>query len=410
MTNLGQYTLQEELGRGGSATVYRATHGALGNQVAIKVLSPELSGDENARKRFTQEAQIASALEHPNIVRILDLDDDRGQIYIAMDYVSGGNLKKRSTEPGSLSQEGILHILGQVAEALDYAHSKGVLHRNIKPANILLAQDGSAHLCDFSLISLADASQPIPLLGSMVDTASYISPEMAEGKTLDGRADQYALVVVAYELLAGNLPFAGGSSTATALLHITRQPPDPCSFNPHLTGEVSEVLLKGLAKDPSQRYATCCEFSQTLATALESSQLRQYRELLAQSRSLLEVGKLGEARASLDSASKLLPDRPELLDAISEIEAASQSASQSAKNYEQVLTSWQTAQQNAKDVLALFPDYPDPLGIFAALDLRKPGWSLPGLRELALQVGLGLVLGLSLLSLVLNLAFRWITR
>lgn len=400
MTTLGQYTLHEELGRGGFATVYRATHGPLAISVALKVLSAALSGDENACKRFTQEAQTASALDHPNIVRILDLDDDQSQVFIAMEYIPGGDLKKRAALPGGLPHKELLRILAQVADALDYAHSRGVLHRDIKPGNILLDLDGSAHLCDFGLVRVAETPH-LTQLGSVVGTAAYISPEQAEGKALDGRADQYSLAVVAYELLVGELPFKGETSTAIALLHLTHQPPDPCSLNPQLPAEIGVALLKGLSKEPAQRCATCRDFVRGLETALEDSQRRRYRELLAESRSLLESGRTPEARTALDAARRLLLERPELQDALAELEAASRAA----ENYEQVLTSWQTAQRKAEDVLELFPDYPDHQDVFGPLGLRKLA---P--REVVLQVGLGLVLGLPLLGLMLNLAFRWITR
>ena len=402
MTKLGHYTLHEELGHGSFATVYRATHGALGNQVAIKVLSMGLSGDDIARKRFTQEAQAASVLEHPHIVRILDLDEDDGQVFIAMEYVAGSNLKKRLAEPTSLTQKDIFRILGQVSEALDYAHSMSILHRDVKPENILLALDGSAHLSDFGLVGVAEAAH----LGSVAGNAAYISPEQAEGKTPDGRSDQYSLAVLAYELLVGELPFKGDSSTATALLHVTRQPPNPRSINPQLADEVSEVLLKGLAKDPANRYTSCSDFTQTLVRTMEEGQHRQYRELIAESRSLLENGQISEARARLDMARKLLLERPELQDSISELEAASETA----ENYEQMLADWQTAQQEARNVLEVFPDYPDSEGIFVFMGLRKAGWSLPAPSEMILQTGLGLLLGLPLLGLIITLTFRWITR
>ena len=139
---LGKYTLHEELGRGGFATVYRATHGTLGTEAAVKVLSPSLAADEKARQRFIQEAQTASALEHPHIVRILDLDEAADQVFIAMEYLPGGDLKQRIQKQGALGEGEALGILRQVAEALDYAHARGVLHRDVKPSNILFDQKG----------------------------------------------------------------------------------------------------------------------------------------------------------------------------------------------------------------------------------------------------------------------------
>lgn len=405
MTQLGQYSLHEELGHGGFATVYRATHGTLGSSVAVKVLSPALAGDPNARARFIQEAQTASALEHPNVVRILDLDEDREQVFIVMEYFPSGDLRQHIVKQGPLGYKETLRLLNQVAAALDYAHSKGVLHRDVKPGNILLGEDGAARLCDFGLVRVSEAPR-LTQLGSVVGTAAYTSPEQAESKPLDGRADQYSLSVVAYELLAGRVPFQGDTSTATALMHVTKAPPDPSQVNPQLPAEVGEALLKGLSKDPAKRYASCREFVQALEAALESSQRRRYRELLVEARTRLAEGKFEETRALMDEARKLLLDRPDMQDALAELEAARKSA----ESYEQVARDWDAAGQKARDVLDLYPDYPDPDGAFVALGLRRASPKLPAPGELARQIGLGLLLGLPALALMLWLSFLWITK
>jgi serine/threonine protein kinase len=405
MTQLGKYTLHEELGHGGFATVYRATHSTLGNPVALKVLNPALAGDKNARPRFIQEAQTTSALEHPHIVRILDLDEDNGQVFIAMEYFPGGDLHQRLAKSGAPSPKESLRILRQVAAALDYAHSRGALHRDVKPGNILLGADGSAHLCDFGLVRVTETPR-LTQLGSVVGTATYTSPEQAESKPLDGRADQYSLAVVAYELLAGKVPFQGDTSTAIALMHVTKAPPDPSSLNPELPAEVGEILLKGLAKDPARRYPSCQEFVQALENALESSQRRRYRELLAEARANLAAGKFEETRQNMDAARRLLLDRPDMQDALAELE----SARKAAEGYEQMTRDWETARQKAQDVLEAFPDYPDPQQTFVSLGLRKAKWQPPAPAELARQAGLGLLIGIPALGLTLWLAFIWITR
>jgi serine/threonine protein kinase len=399
---LGNYALHEELGHGGFATVYRATHNTLHNEVALKVLAPALAGDESARQRFLQEAQTASALDHPGIVRILDLDEENEQVFIAMEFIPGGDLKKYLAAHAPLPHKDILRILARVAEVLDYAHARSVLHRDIKPGNILLDGNGQACLCDFGLVRVAETPR-LTQLGNVVGTATYISPEQAEGKSLDGRSDQYSLAVVAYEMLVGQVPFKGENSTATALLHVTKPPPDPGSLLPGFPAEASEVLLKGLAKDPAQRYPTCREFVQALDGALEASQRRRYRELLIEARQFLADGKFPEARTGMEAARRILLERPDMPDALAELEAARQAA----ESYEQVQRDWDLARQKAQDVLELFPDYPDPQGAFVTLGLRKPPRDL---RELASQVGFGLLLGLPAVALVWFLAFRWITR
>lgn len=402
---LGTYTLHEELGHGGFATVYRATHNTLKSVVALKVLSPALSGDKTARQRFIQEAQTASALEHPNIVRTLDLDEDQEQVFLAMEYFPGGDLSQRLRQGGTLPFKETLSLLGQVGAALDYAHSQNVLHRDVKPANILLGADGSAHLGDFGLVRVAEAPR-MTHLGSVVGTATYTSPEQAESRSLDGRSDQYALAVVAYELLAGKAPFLGENSTAIALMHVTKMPPDPASLNPELPSEAGEALLKGLSKDPARRYASCREFVQALEAALETSQRRRYRELLAEARAQLAQGRFNEARASMDSARQLLLDRPDMQESLAELETARKAA----EGYEQVRREWENALQKARDVLEVYPDYPDQEGTFVTLGLRKAIWKLPARDELLRQAALGLGIGMPALALMLRLSFLWITR
>lgn len=404
MTQLGTYTLHEELGHGGFAAVYRATHNTLKSEVAIKVLAAALAGDKTARQRFVQEAQTASALEHPNIVRILDLDEDAEQVFIVMEYFPGGDLSQRIRN-GQPNFKDSLHFLAQMADALDFAHSKGVLHRDVKPANILLAADGSAHLSDFGLVRVAETPR-MTQIGSVVGTATYISPEQAESKNLNGRSDQYSLAVVAYELLTGKVPFQGDTSTAIAILHATKSPPNPSEVNPDLPNEVGEVLLQSLAKDPTRRYASCREFVQALEAALEASQRRRYRDLLAEARKQLAAGKFNEARANMDAARLLLADRSEMTDALAELEAARKTA----EGYEQVRHDWETALQKAHDVLDLYPDYPDPEGTFVTLGLRKAQRKMPAPAELFRQLGLGILIGIPALGLMLWLSFLWITR
>ena len=405
MTQLGKYQLHEELGRGGFATVYRATHETLGTEVAVKVLNPALAGDEAARGRFIQEAQTASDLEHPHIVRIDDLDQDGEQVFLAMEYLPGGDLKSWLDQRGETQRGEILALLAQVAGALDYAHQQGVMHRDVKPTNILLDADGNAHLCDFGLVRVADAPR-LTRVGSVVGTASYVSPEQAESKTIDGRADQYSLAVVAFELFAGELPFTGEASTAISLMHVTKLPPVPSSLNPDVPNDVDEVLLKALAKEPDNRYATCAAFIEALDGAWEASEREYIRKLMAESRELLAQGDYTAMRACLDEARKMLANRPEMSETLAELE----SARQAAQTYEKISKGWDTAERKARDVLDIFPSFPDPDGIFVTLGLRKAPRKLPPPSELVRQVALGLGIGLPAAAFILYLAFLYITR
>ena len=404
-STLGKYTLHEELGRGGFATVYRATHATLQTEAAVKVLSPALAQDDKARQRFMREAQAASALDHPHIVRILDMDEDQGQVFIAMEYLPGGDLKCWIKEHGPLARPDLLRILGQVAAALDYAHGKGMLHRDVKPGNILLDASGGAHLSDFGLVRPADAPH-LTQLGSVVGTATYCAPEQAEARPdIDGRADQYALAVVAYELIVGQPPFSGESSTAVSLMHVTKPPPPPSSQRPEVPAEIDETLLKALAKQPGQRYASCNEFVRALEAAYKDSDVRRFKEMVAEARQALEGGDYAALRQRLDAARTLLPDDASQRDLLLELDQTRQQA----ETYQQIGKDWHSAVQKGQAVLEAFPDYPDPQGLFLALELRKLR-RLPPRLEKALQIAAGSLLGLGGLALALYLAFIWITR
>lgn len=407
MTTLGQYQFEpeDEIGRGGYATVYRARHVQLQTEVALKVIHPGRARDSQARQRFIREAQAAAALDHPHIVRIYDLGEDQERVFMAMDYLAGGNLQQwREAQPAATWTEW-LPLLAQVAEALDYAHDKGVLHRDVKPNNILLDGKGRAYLGDFGLAQVAEASR-LTQVGSIVGTPTYLSPEQVEDKTLDGRADQYALAVVAYELLVGRPPFSGHSPTAVSLMHVTEAPPPPSQNSGQAPAEADDVLLRALAKDPAQRYPTCLEFIRTLEAALAASEQRRFREHLRQARQLFEQRQYGAMAAQLEAAARLAARHPDRKEAVAELERERTRA----EKYQQGVRAWRNAQQQAQNVLELLPDFPDSEGVFVALGLRRPSPRRRSAAEWGRQLLLGLALGLAGVALWLYLAFRWITR
>ena len=249
-TELAGYRLEALLGRGGMGVVYRARDLALDRDVALKLLAPHLADDVSFRERFLTESRVAASLEHPNVVPIHDAGEIDGQLYIAMRLVEGSDLKVVLRE-GPLEPARAVRMLEQVASALDAAHVRGLVHRDVKPSNVLLDEQGHVYLADFGLSRyLGDAALPLGPAKSL-GTADYVAPEQIRGEEVDGRADVYALGCMLYECLAGEPPFRRGTDAATLYAQLEEAPPT-------LPG-LEEVLPKALAKEPDGRYATCGE-------------------------------------------------------------------------------------------------------------------------------------------------------
>jgi len=258
---LGPYQVLEKIGRGGMAEVYRGFHPSLNRYVAIKMLGQSLGADPNFARRFQREAMAIAALDHPNIVHIYDLgaQTDDGH-YIVMEYVDGKDLRAlmggRFSAGQPFTPDEILRLLSQIAEALDYAHQKGVVHRDIKPGNVLVTDDGRAILTDFGLAMLRDrASQAT--LGHTFGTPEYIAPEQAiDSRAASPRSDIYALGVILYEMVTRRLPFEDESPLSLALKHINEEPVPPRRYAPDLPETVEAVVLRALAKEPTDRFPT----------------------------------------------------------------------------------------------------------------------------------------------------------
>jgi tRNA A-37 threonylcarbamoyl transferase component Bud32 len=267
---VGQYEIVELIGQGGMAQVYRARHAALNRFVAIKALPADKSGDREAVIRFQREATAIAALEHPNVLAVYDVGEHGNALYLAMQLVTGGSLKERVTRP--LEPEYAATLLTQIAGALDYAHDRGVLHRDVKPANILLSRPDWALLSDFGIAKVAgDQGERITQVGWAVGTPEYMSPEQVQALSIDRRADVYSLGVVQYEMLTGDIPFRAATPMATALMHVTAPASPVLDQNPLLDGNTREVLQVALAKDREDRYPTAGDlalaFQQSLAPA-----------------------------------------------------------------------------------------------------------------------------------------------
>jgi serine/threonine protein kinase/DNA-binding beta-propeller fold protein YncE len=278
-SRLAGYRLDEQIGRGGMAVVYRAWDSRLERPVAIKVLSPELARDEAFRQRFIRESRTAAAVDHPNIIPIFEAGEANGVLFIAMRFVQGPNVQSLVETGGPLPVARACHIITQVAAALEAAHSHGLVHRDVKPGNILLDAAGGgdypghAYLCDFGLSKRALSVSALTSTGQFLGTLDYIAPEQIEARAVDGRTDEYALACSAFTMLTGQPPFVRDESVAVMWAQISAAPPTLTSRRPDLPPAVDEVMAKALAKIPTDRYATCPEFAIALrrACGLDSS-------------------------------------------------------------------------------------------------------------------------------------------
>jgi serine/threonine-protein kinase len=257
------YRIEALIGQGSTGAVYTAHDSALDRTVAIKVLHPELAHDERFRERFLHESHLAAAIEHPHIVPIHAAGEtDSGAVYTVMRHVAAGDLATLIAREGPLAPERALEICAQVGSALDAAHERGLVHRDVKPANALMARDGEsdhAYLCDFGVAKHGSQSPSLTGARSMVGTVAYISPEQIEGHAVDGRADVYALGCMLFECLTGSAPFVRDNELATLLAHRDEAPPSPADRRPELPRALDAVIDRALAKDPDERYATCAE-------------------------------------------------------------------------------------------------------------------------------------------------------
>jgi beta-lactam-binding protein with PASTA domain/predicted Ser/Thr protein kinase len=262
----GRYRIIRRLGTGGMANVYLAEDEELGRRVAIKILNDRHASDDSFVERFRREAKNAAGLSHPNIVSIYDRGEAEGTYYIAMEYLEGRSLKDRIVSEGPLPIPAAIEATRQILRALGFAHRRGIVHRDIKPHNVLLAQDGAERrhkVTDFG-ISRTAASQ-MTEAGSIVGTAQYLSPEQARGASVDQRSDIYSVGIVLYELLTGRLPFTGETPLEIAMKHLSEVPKPPSSLRPEVPPDLDMIVLRALAKDPAERFESAEEMDEELA-------------------------------------------------------------------------------------------------------------------------------------------------
>lgn len=258
-----RYRLDEPIGEGGMAVVYRGQDLLLNRQVAIKILRPQYAADSGFLKRFEREAQAAAGFSHPNIVNVYDVGADQTQHYIVMEYIRGPNLKELIRRHGPFSVDGAIFIIGQVASALEYAHRRELVHRDIKPQNILVDREGNAKVVDFGIAkgvrdtSLTDA-------GTGMGTVHYVSPEQARGEPATPASDLYSTGVVLYEMLTKRLPFEADTPIGVAMQHVNQAPPPPSQFNPAIPPKIEALIMRAMAKDPADRFPSAGAFAHAL--------------------------------------------------------------------------------------------------------------------------------------------------
>ncbi len=263
------YEIIGKLGKGGMGSVYKARHARLNKTVALKVLPPELAGDQEYLDRFMREAHAAAKLNHPNIVQALDVGESYGYHYFVMEYVDGVTVKELIDKHGHIEEHTAIDIVIQVAQALEHAWKNEIVHRDIKPSNIIIAKGNVTKLCDLGLAKTADDDATITQTGVIMGTPFYLSPEQARSEPLDCRSDIYSLGVTFFHMLTGQVPFTGNSAATILYKHIFLDPPNPKSLNPSLHDETVRVVRKMLAKRKEDRYANPTELLKDLHAVLQ---------------------------------------------------------------------------------------------------------------------------------------------
>ena len=266
--SLGRYQVIEQIGRGGMATVFKALDPSLKRDVAVKVLPSYMTEDPSFVERFSQEAQAAAGLIHPNIIRVYDFGEDKGFTYIVMEYLPGGTLRDRLDEKMDLPEA--IEFIRPLTDALDFAHGRGIIHRDIKLNNVLLDAGGKPILADFGLARMLEGSGYLTQGREVLGTADYMAPEQALGRPADQRSDLYSFGIMIYQMLLGQTPFHADTPPATLMAHVHQAVPLPTQVDPAIDARLQPVLLKALAKDPGDRYQTAKELKQALEETMES--------------------------------------------------------------------------------------------------------------------------------------------
>lgn len=296
-----RYEILEVIGKGGMATVYRAKCHVLNRMVAVKVLKEEFTTDEEFIRRFNIEAQSAAGLSHPNIVSIYDVGHEGSIYYIVMELIQGKTLKEIIAEDGALPWKWSVNIAIQIASALEAAHKNNIVHRDIKPHNIIITEDGVAKVTDFG-IAKAVSNSTITAFGTTIGSVHYFSPEHARGGYTDAKSDLYSLGIVMYEMVTGRVPFDADTPVSIALKHMQEKAVDPMKLNPNVPVAVNQIIMKAMQKEPSMRYQSATEMLKDLSLALKNPDGRFVSETSMDTQATQRIGTITEDMAKEDKA------------------------------------------------------------------------------------------------------------
>src|SRR3954451_14421236 len=274
-TQFGPYRIESVAGQGGMGVVYRATQLGLDRAVALKVITPAFAHDEEFRARFQRESKLAASIEHPNVIPVYEAGEHDGTLFLAMRFVDGTDLKTLLTREGRLEPLRAARFVAQIANALDAAHAAGLVHRDVKPANALLASQDHVYLTDFGLTKRAASGSAMTKTGQMVGTVDYVAPEQVEGGSVDARTDVYSLACVLYHLLTGNVPFDKPTEMAKLFAHVHEDPPRPSDAVANLPGALDDVVWRGMAKDKTKRFLSAGDLGRAGLAAAEHRGIAQ---------------------------------------------------------------------------------------------------------------------------------------
>jgi hypothetical protein len=280
-STVGNYRIESVAGRGGMGVVYVATQLRLNRRVALKVITPDLAEDAGFRERFTHESQIAASIDHPNVIPVHEAGEHEGLLYLSMRYVEGTDLGRLLRAEGRVAPQRATYILAQVAEALDAAHAHGLVHRDVKPANILIAAGERTYLTDFGLTKHAESSSGLTKTGTWVGTVDYVAPEQIQGEHVDARSDVYALGCVLFHALAGQVPFPRPSEIAKIYAHMQDDPPAVAWDQLGVPPQVDGVLRRAMAKDPAARYQSAGDLGRAAVAATQQRQVTEPERTVA---------------------------------------------------------------------------------------------------------------------------------